>query len=116
MDIYRDYTSRWGVLISVFLLNLANNALWISFSSVSDKSAIYYGKDFEAIDWLGTIGFIVGIPMCLASTWIVERFGLRAAVFVGAILTFLGGLIRAISSFPGIGDQIDKSSNLTTGF
>ena len=60
MDTYRDYNSRWVVLTTVFLLNLANNALWISFSSVSDKSAQYYDKQFEAIDWLGTIGFIVG--------------------------------------------------------
>ena len=47
-------------LKTVFSLNLSINALWISFLSVSDKSAAYYGKDFEAIDWLGTIGFIVG--------------------------------------------------------
>ena len=48
--------------------------------------------------------------MCLASTWIVDRFGLRSAIYVGAILTFLGGLVRAISSFPGIGDHINHSS------
>ena len=48
--------------------------------------------------------------MCLASTWIVDRRGLRAAIFIGAILTFLGGLVRAISSFPGIGEHISRSS------
>ena len=109
MDTYRDYKSKWGVLIAVFLLNLANNALWISFSSVSDTSAVYYGKSFGDIDMLGTIGFLVGAPMCLASTWIVDKLGLRTAIFVGAILTFLGGLIRAISSFPGIGEHINRT-------
>lgn len=101
MEAYRDYNARWGVLLTVFLLNIANNALWISFSAVSDLSAKYYQKSFSDIDWLGTIGFMVGIPTCLASTWICDRFGLRLAVHIGAILTALGGLMRAISSFPG---------------
>ncbi len=88
---YRDYPSRWGVLATVFCLNLANNALWISFSSIATTAAEYYEKSVDDVDWLGTIGFIVGIPMCLISTWIVDRFGLRSAIFIGTILTFFGG-------------------------
>ncbi len=104
---YRDYPSRWVILLAVFCLNISNNAIWISYSAVSDKSAEYYNKTLSDIDWLGSIGFIVGIPMCLASTWIVDQMGLRFAIFTGAILTFLGGLVRALSSFPGIGDHVD---------
>ena len=89
---YRDYPSRWGVLATVFCLNLANNALWISFSSIATTAAEYYEKSVDDVDWLGTIGFIVGIPMCLISTWIVDRFGLRSAIFIGTILTFFGGM------------------------
>ena len=107
-DFYRDYNTRWGVLLTVFLLNISNNALWISYSSVSDYSAQYYRKGLDEIDLLGTIGFIVGIPACLASTYIVDRFGLKSAVYAGVLLTFSGGLVRAISSFPGIGDHIDR--------
>ena len=77
MDNYRDYKARWGVLLTVFSLNIANNALWISYSSVSSISASYYNTSLDAIDWLGTIGFISGIPICLLSTWIVEHHGLR---------------------------------------
>ena len=39
---YRDYPSRWGILATVFCLNLANNALWISFSSIATTAAEYY--------------------------------------------------------------------------
>ena len=77
METYRDYTARWGVLLTVFLLNISNNALWISFSAVADKSAEYYGKTLNDIDWLGTIGFLAGMPVCLASTWGVDKLGLR---------------------------------------
>ena len=114
--IYRVYNSRWGVLLTVFLLNISNNALWISYSSVSDKSASYYKKNLDEIDLLGTIGFIVGIPACLASTWIVDRFGLKTALYIGVVLTFLGGLIRALSSFPGIGEHIDLEAQYWMAF
>ena len=50
------------------------------------------------------------IPTCLISTWIIDRRGLRTAIFIGVILVFLGGLICAISSFPGIGKHISRSS------
>lgn len=114
METYRDYKARWGVLLTVFSLNIANNALWISFSAVADLSAKYYKKDFSAIDWLGTIGFMVGIPTCLASTWICDRFGLRLAVYIGAGLTAMGGVLRAISSLPGT--TIDLETQYTMVF
>ena len=46
----------------------------------------------------------------MISTWIIDRRGLRTAIFIGVILVFLGGLICAISSFPGIGKHISRSS------
>jgi FLVCR family MFS transporter 7 len=116
MEQYKDYNSRWLVLWTVFLLNIANNALWISYSAVATSSAEYYERTIDDIDWLGTIGFLVGIPTCLASTWIVDRFGLRAAIFTGTIMTFLGGLIRAISSFPGIGEHINLNAQFWMAF
>lgn len=77
MEAYQDYPARWSVLLAVVMLNIANNALWISYSSVATQSADYYEKEVSDIDWLGTIGFLVGIPFCLVSTWVVDRFGIR---------------------------------------
>lgn len=59
------------------MLNISNNALWISYSSVSDLTATYYEKEIGDVDLLSSIGFFVGIPFCLASTWIVDRLGLK---------------------------------------
>ena len=64
-------------ILSVFFLNIANNALWISYSSVADLTAAYYEKEISDVDLLSSIGFFVGIPFCLASTWIVDRLGLK---------------------------------------
>ena len=74
---YKVYGQRWVVLICVALLTIANNALWISFATVNSKAAKYFNKTSAEIDLLSTISFIVGIPFCLLSTWIVDRLGLR---------------------------------------
>ena len=37
---YKMYPIRWLVLLTIFLFNLSNNLLWISFSAVSTKGNI----------------------------------------------------------------------------
>ena len=78
---YRSYKARWLVLIVVVLLTVANNILWISYAAVSSTASEYYQVDITKIDWLTIITFIIGIPFCLASTWIVDRLGLRLKIF-----------------------------------
>jgi hypothetical protein len=37
-------------MFPVFFLNIANNALWISYSSVANLTAQYYEKDISDVD------------------------------------------------------------------
>ena len=71
------------VLLSVTLLNLSNNALWISYASVAPVSADYFDKDINTdIDLLSTISFYVGIPMCIISTYVVDAFGFKTGLVI----------------------------------
>ena len=77
VDSYRTYPSRWGMLGATALMTVANNILWISFASVNTQAADYYDKSGADIDLMTTISFMIGIPVCAASTWIVNNLGLR---------------------------------------
>ena len=80
---YEVYSIRWMVLLSVTLLNLSNNALWISYASVAPVSADYFDKDINTdIDLLSTISFYVGIPMCIISTYVVDAFGFKTGLII----------------------------------
>ena len=80
---YEVYSIRWMVLLSVTLLNLSNNALWISYASVAPVSADYFDKDINTdIDLLSTISFYVGIPMCIISTYVVDAFGFKTGLVI----------------------------------
>ena len=88
------------------MLNLSNNALWISYSAVANVATEYFQKSVNEIDLLATISFYVGIPMCLVSTYVVDALGLRAGMLLGTSLTFLGGLVRCLSALPGLNDSM----------
>ena len=77
METYKVYPKRWGVLFTVFLFNVANNVIWISFSAVATTAAEYFEKPISQIDLLSSISFFVGIPFCLGCTVIIDRLGLR---------------------------------------
>ena len=47
--VYRSYPERWGLVLTVALLNVANCAHWISFGSVNSKAAVFYEKKVEDI-------------------------------------------------------------------
>ena len=47
--VYRSYPERWGLVLTVTLLNVANCAHWISFGSVNSKAAVFYHKKVEDI-------------------------------------------------------------------
>eukprot|EP00092_Neocalanus_flemingeri_P028874 GFUD01031352.1.p1 GENE.GFUD01031352.1~~GFUD01031352.1.p1 ORF type:complete len:468 (+),score=76.63 GFUD01031352.1:210-1613(+) len=104
---YRTYRRRWLVLITVTLLNLSNNALWISYSAVANVATEYFEQNVNKIDLLATISFYVGIPMCLVSTFVVDALGFRTGMLLGTSLTFLGALVRCLSTFPGLTDSMD---------
>ena len=94
------------VLLTATLLSLSSNALWISYSAVADVSTEYFDKTVNEIDLLASISFIVGIPMCLVSSYVVDAVGLRAGMILSSVLTFFGGLIRCLSTFYGINDSL----------
>jgi hypothetical protein len=99
--VYKSYPERWTLLMTVTLINVANCAHWISFGSVNSKAAIFYDKRVEEITKILTISYGLGIPFCLVATYVVSRFGLRIGVFVGGILTFVGGLLCCLATLPG---------------
>merc|ERR1711892_446325 len=109
---YRVYPVRGMVLFTATLLSLSSNALWISYSAVADVSTQYFDKTVNEIDLLATISFIVGIPMCLVSTYVVDVVGFRAGILLSSFLTFFGGLVRCLSTLP----CINTSLSLDTQF
>ena len=47
------------------------------------------------------------MPFCIVGTYIVSRYGLRLGLYIGGVLTFTGGLLCCLSTFPYLRDYSD---------
>lgn len=90
----------WVVLILVAGLNFTNAALWVSFAPVNNLAATYYNVTTNTIDLLALVYFIATIPLGLAATVLIDKWGLSVGILVGAVFNLLGGMLRTISTLP----------------
>ncbi len=93
---YRVYRYRWVVLLAFMFINLTIQILWISFASVTGPAAAYYGVTDQQIGLLSMIFMIVYIPLSIPASWVIDTFGIRIGVGIGAVLMGIFGLLRGI--------------------
>ena len=102
---YKSYPERWWLLLTVVVLNLANYSHWVAFPSVAKQTAKYYDQSGETMDLIPTVSYGFGIPCCLLATYTVDRFGLKAVLHIGGLLTGFGGFLCFLSSLPYLADE-----------
>ena len=93
---YRVYPYRWVVLLAFMFINLTIQMLWISFASITGPAAAYYGVTDQQIGLLSMIFMIVYIPLSIPASWVIDTFGIRIGVGIGAVLLGVFGLLRGI--------------------
>ncbi|XP_071793286.1 solute carrier family 49 member A3-like [Asterias amurensis] len=105
---YQVYTRRWYMLSVLVVLNLSNAIGWISFAPIADIAAEYYHTSFANVNWLSLIYMVTTIPIGFLSTWVLDTFGLRTGMLLGAWLNLVGLATRYVSTIP----QVDGHSFL----
>ena len=87
---------RWVVLATFMLLNLALPLLWISYTPISAVATSFYGVTGLKISLLGLTFMMAFIPLSLPVAWVIDTYGFRPAVSLGALLMGFFGLVRAL--------------------
>jgi MFS family permease len=101
-DNFKIYGYRW-VMLGVFMFIVAvNQLLWITFASITSDAVQFYRVSDLSIGLLSMIFMIVYIVISIPASWVIDTYGLRVAVGIGAALTGIFGLMRglAASSYP----------------
>lgn len=94
---YRLYRRRWYMLLVLFVLNVSNAMLWLSFAPVADYTASYYGESVNAINWLSIVFLLCYLLFGLVAVWILDVLGLRTGILLGAWLNAIGAGVRILS-------------------
>jgi MFS family permease len=93
---FRVYGYRWVVLV-VFMGAIALNQLaWITFAPITGVAAEYYGVSDLSIGLLSMSFMIIYIFVSIPASWVIDTYGFRIAVSIGAVLTGIFGLSRGL--------------------
>ncbi|MGD9405836.1 MAG: MFS transporter, partial [Anaerolineae bacterium] len=94
---YKLYGYRWVVLGVFMFINLTIQVLWISYAPITGPAARFYGVDDLSIGLLAMSFMIAFIPLSLPVAWVIDTYGFRLAVSIGAVLMGAFGLLRGLS-------------------
>ena len=94
---YKLYKYRWVVLAVFMFINLTMQMLWISYAPITGPAATYYGVTDLKIGLLSMVFMIAFIPLSLPVSWVIDKYGYRKAVSIGAILMGVFGLVRGFA-------------------
>ncbi|MGI5854519.1 MAG: MFS transporter [Bacillota bacterium] len=94
---YRLYPYRWVVLAIFMFINLTIQMLWIAYAPITGPAAQYYGVTDLQIGLLSMVFMIAFIPLSIPVSWLIDTYGFRLAVSIGAVLMGLFGVLRGVA-------------------
>lgn len=93
---FKVYKYRW-VMLSVYMFIVAvNQLLWITFAPITSDAARYYNVSDLQIGILSMSFMIVFIVVSFPASWIIDTYGIRIGVGIGAVLTGVFGILRGM--------------------
>lgn len=95
---FKIYSYRWIVLVVFMLVIAVNQLAWITFAPITVVAATFYGVSDLSIGLLSMSFMIVYIFVSIPASWMIDTYGFRVAVGIGAVLTGVFGLTRGLAA------------------
>jgi len=93
---FKVYGYRWVVLIVYMLVVAINQLMWITFAPITSDATQFYGVSDLSIGLLSMSFMIVYIIVSFPASWVIDTYGIRVGVGIGAALTGVFGLLRGV--------------------
>jgi len=93
---FKVYGYRWVVQLVFMFAIIMNQLLWISFAPITGNAAEFYGVSDLSIGLLSMSFMVVYIVVSIPASWVIDNYGIRVAVGIGAVLTGIFGLMRGL--------------------
>jgi len=93
---FKVYKYRWIVLSAYMFMVAVNQLLWITFAPITADATKYYGVTDLQIGILSMCFMIVYIVLSIPASWVIDTYGIKIGVGIGAILTGVFGMLRGL--------------------
>ncbi len=90
------YSYRWVVLFVYFLINALMQIQWIAFAPITSEAVAFYKVPALQIDLLSLIFMIVYLFVSFPASYIIDTWGIRTGIGIGAALMGIFGLMKGI--------------------
>jgi MFS family permease len=93
-DTFKIYGYRWAVLLSFMAVIAVNQLLWITFAAITNEAVQFYNVSELSIGLLSLSFMVVYLVASFPASWVIDTYGIRIGVGIGAVLTGIFGLVR----------------------
>jgi MFS transporter, FLVCR family, MFS-domain-containing protein 7 len=97
---YKVYPFRWLLLVIILPIIIASEIFWLSFAPISSaliKDHIY-SVGTLGIDLFSMSYMLMYIAFMVPASWVIDKYGFKASLLIGAALTVVFGITRFIFS------------------
>ena len=91
---FKVYPYRWIVLIAFMAIVAVNQLLWITFAAITSEATQFYKVSELGIGLLSLSFMVVYLFASFPASWVIDTYGIRVGVGIGAALTGIFGLVR----------------------
>ncbi len=94
---FKIYGYRWAVQLAFMAIIVINQLLWITFAAITSDATHFYHVSDLSIGLLSLSFMVVYIVVSFPASWVIDTYGIRAGVGIGAALTGFFGLLRGVA-------------------
>lgn len=90
---------RWAMLSLFILLTLVIELQWLTHAPIARVAETFYADQLAMYSWLSIdslalIYMLIFLVLCLPASYVIDTYGIRIGLGLGAALTILGGAIK----------------------
>ncbi len=96
---YKVYGYRWVILAVFMLISIVIQLQWLAHAAVERPAEVFYHGQFNPdsffnIDFLAMVYMLVYIIMSFPASYIIDTYGIRKAIGLGAVIAAASGLLK----------------------
>ena len=96
---FKVYPYRWVILTIFMVLSFVIQLQWLAHAAVARPAELFYQGQFNQnsffnIDFLAMIYMLVYIAFSIPASYLIDKYGIRVAIGLGAAIAGLSGLLK----------------------
>lgn len=96
MENYRTYKYRWVILCAIIPIIICTEMFWLTLAPIASEAEAFYKVDPMLITLFAMSYLIMYIIFTLPASRVIDRFGYRTSLIIGATITAVFGILRAV--------------------